>query len=247
MVMLGLTMLLACAVLPPGGPHYHAAHGFGMSVQELAQDHRTQNLADVPLTWGSIEEIDFRIPVDAPLRSYPKTRNRTTYENVINQFAVEVNPRYEPRENDTYCMIFVWDITRAMTAEIPYWVGMHNERLEPWLDHYRVWRIRDDARWMSANDINQWLNYHGARRGWREVSAEEAQQLANLGHPTVASLYEPDGKGHIGIVRPGEMRNGPALAQAGIRNANYAHAYDFFPREGTQFFVNDRGVVVDLP
>ena len=100
---------------------------------------------------------------------------------------------------------------------------------------------------MSANDMNRWLNKYDPLYSWREVSAEEAQDLANLGHPTVASVYEPQGPGHIGIVRPGEMLNGPALAQAGTSKVNHAHVYDFFPREGTQFFVNDAGAVVGLP
>jgi hypothetical protein len=60
----------------------------------------------------------------------------------------------------------------------------------------------------------------------------------------VATIYsEP--VGHKGIVRPGKMLNGPALAQAGIHNLNYAHTYDCFPVEGTQFFVNDAGTVVE--
>ncbi len=95
--------------------------------------------------------------------------------------------------------------------------------------------------------INQWLNQKGQESGWREVSAEKAQELANLGHPTVASVYEPQGFGHIGVVRPGEMSNGPALAQAGNSNVNNGYVYDYFPREGTQFFVNDAGGVVDPP
>jgi hypothetical protein len=55
----------------------------------------------------------------------------------------------------------------------------------------------------------------------------------------VASVYDPNSDGHIGTVRPGELLNGPELAQAGTENVNYAHVYDFFPNEGTQFFVND--------
>ena len=74
-----------------------------------------------------------------------------------------------------------------------------------------------------------------------------AQELANLGYPTVASMYEPYGVGHIGIVRPGALSNGPALAQAGTHNVNYAHVYDCFRRGDTQFFVNDAGTVVDRP
>jgi hypothetical protein len=93
--------------------------------------------------------------------------------------------------------------------------------------------------------MNLWLNEYGFQYGWREVSAKEAQELANLGDPAVASVYEPYGSGHIGIVRPGSMFNGPALAQAGTTNVEYGYVYDFFPHEGTQFFVNDAGTTVE--
>ena len=184
------------------------------------------------------DNVNYLLPVDAPLRGDPKEPDRVTYDNVINQFAVEVNPRYCPRDNDTYCNIFVWDVTRAMGAEVPHWVGPNNEPVEPmFAEQGRV--IPDQAHWMSANHTHLWLNRYGPQYGWREVSAEEAQASANLGHPTVASVFEVLDVGHTAIVRPGEMLNGPALAQAGIRNLNYAHVYDIFPREGTQFFVND--------
>jgi hypothetical protein len=177
-------------------------------------------------------------------------------------------PRHDSRAsydigNRTYCNIFVWDITRAMGVEIPLWVIEGGEPVEP-LFTQKGWLIPKPAYWLAANGFNQWLNQagplYGWRKvsaeeaqgwvnlgyptvvhGWRKVSAEEAQGWANLGYPAVASVYEPEGFGHVGIVRPGEALNGPALAQAGTSNVNHAHVYDFFPREGTEFFVNDRG------
>ena len=49
------------------------------------------------------------------------------YNNVINQFAVQYNPRYGEVYVDgvlkkTNCNIFVWDVTSAMGALIPHWV-----------------------------------------------------------------------------------------------------------------------------
>ena len=76
-----------------------------------------------------INEVDHRVPVDAPLRGDPKKRDWATYNNVIDQFAVEENPRYEPRKDIsasdetgiiTHCHTFVWDVTRALGVEIPY-------------------------------------------------------------------------------------------------------------------------------
>jgi predicted chitinase len=74
------------------------------------------------------------------------------------------------------------------------------------------------------------------------VSAEEAQSLANQGHPTVASWHNPGGIGHIAVVRPGEVNErGPAIAQAGGSNSNEGHVRDSLGNAPVQYFVNDRG------
>src|SRR5207302_9718 len=58
------------------------------------------------------------IPVDAAVSSDLSNRSRPLYDNVINQFAVAVNPRYAQRDIngdgyiDTFCNIFVSDVTR---------------------------------------------------------------------------------------------------------------------------------------
>ncbi len=177
-------------------------------------------------------------PVDAPVQGDPDNRNAATYDNVINQFAVGVNPRYTPRDGTTFCNIFAWDVTRAMGAEIPHYVDPVTR--EP------TAQVPGAGRELDANGVNRWLNDLGPEHGWREVGAEEAQALANEGHPGVASWNNPGGIGHIGVVRPGELNgNGPELAQAGARNFNDGHVFDVFPRNGTQFFVNDTGRAVD--
>jgi hypothetical protein len=61
------------------------------------------------------------------------------------------------------------------------------------------------------------------------LDREEAQALANEGHPVIASFKNParrpDGRyrsGHVAIIRPGEMTSqGPAVAQAGAKNFNH--------------------------
>ncbi|OYT70888.1 MAG: hypothetical protein CFK52_09695 [Chloracidobacterium sp. CP2_5A] len=177
-------------------------------------------------------------PINAPLQGDPANRNRAAYDNALNQFAVGVNPRYARRDGNTYCNIFVWDATRAMRAEIPHWVDGNGNPAA-------VGRGRE----LDANATNQWLNAHGGRFGWREVSAAEAQRLANQGHPVVASWRNPGGIGHIAMVRPGEMTSrGPAIAQAGARNFNYGQLQDGFGNaRGVQFFVNDRGTAGNNP
>lgn len=198
----------------------------------------------------AVDELTYTergIPVDAPLRfEAGEHRDRSTYDAIIDQFAVETNPRYqaqrrkEASEDDNFCYTFVWDVTRALGVEVPAWTNEDGASVEPWFSTEQGrWRIDDPVYWLSANQRNQWLNRIGPKYGWQEVSAKEAQEYANLGHPVVVSAYNPEGFGHIGIVRPGEALNGPALAQAGITNVNHAHVYDYFPHEGTQFFVNN--------
>jgi hypothetical protein len=158
-----------------------------------------------------------------PVTGDPSNRSRMLYDNVINQFAVGVNPRYKQKFTDgkitsTYCNIFSWDVTRAMGAEIPHWVDSAGERMAP-LQGSEI----------SANATNDWLHKHGSRHGWRKVADPgEAQALANDGHPVVASWKNlkrrPNGRpysGHIAIVRPGNLgKKGPHIAQAGAKNFN---------------------------
>jgi hypothetical protein len=172
-----------------------------------------------------------------PLRGDPSCRNRATYDDVINQFAVGNNPRYAPRDSsgdgirDTFCNIFVWDVTRAMGAEIPHWVdGSSNPAAV------------GSGRELSANATVDWLRQHGHRHGWRRVSEAEAQRLANQGHPSVVVWKNPGGIGHVAVVRPGEVTSkGPAIAQAGVRNFNHGHVKDAFGNAPVEYWVNDAG------
>ncbi len=174
---------------------------------------------------------DAWIPVDAPVKGDPAHRSAADYNNVINQFAVGSNPRYTPRGGNTYCNIFVWDVTRAMGAEIPHWVDANGAPT-------RVGGGRE----LNANATSDWLHQHGAQHGWRKVSAAEAQRLANEGHPAVASWKNPGGIGHIAMVRPGEINaNGPTIAQAGARNINNTHVRNTFGNAPVEYWVNDRG------
>ncbi len=180
-------------------------------------------------------------PIDAPLKGDPNHRTAETYNNVINQFAVAHNPRYAIRDSsgdgikDTFCNIFVWDVTRAMGAEIPHWVDKRTGQPTTVYNY-------SQSRELDANATMDWLRQHGAQHGWRRVSAEEAQRLANEGHPTMVGWKNPGGIGHVAIVRPGNINErGPAIAQAGSTNVNYAHVRDTFGNRPVEYWVNDRG------
>ena len=125
---------------------------------------------------------------------------------MIDQFDVENNPRYAVNQKgtgDTYCNVFLLDVTSAMGAAIP--------------------------RGMNANGISDWLNEYGPQYGWYEVSAQQAQALANQGCPAVTVWKNQEGgHGHVQVVSPSEdgaydPSRGVAIAQAGRILSNYTY------------------------
>lgn len=172
-------------------------------------------------------------PVNPPLTGGPDNRDGRLYEEVIDQFAVGNNPRYhqgQQGKGETYCNIFVWDVTKAMGAEIPHWVDGNGNPVP-------VGKGKE----LDANGVVRWLQNHGQNNGWRAVSAEEAQGMANSGKPVVASWLNPKGIGHVGMIRPGDYDpvRGPEMAQAGGKNFNEGHVTDGFGKRPVVYYVHD--------
>ena len=170
-------------------------------------------------------------PTNPPLRSDPSRRSAALYDAVLNQFAADVNPRYAHRNGSTFCNIFVWDVTRAMGAEVPHWIDSsgnptpHNKGNE-----------------LNANAVNDWLHRHGARFGWRQVTLAQGVDHANEGRPTVASWKNAGGIGHIAMIRPGiaTTNEGPWMAQAGAKNRNYIRMYSVWKKTSkVEIWVHD--------
>jgi hypothetical protein len=148
--------------------------------------------------------------VDALIRNDSAHRSAAAYNNVINQFAAGVNPRYAVRDLngdgnlDTFCNILLWDVTAAMNAEIPHFFA--NDEL-------------------NANETYDWMRNTGVvSYGWREATAQEAQTAANRGQVAVALRKNLTGEsGHAMVIRPGAETvgvRGPAIAQAGGKKVN---------------------------
>jgi hypothetical protein len=160
--------------------------------------------------------------IKPPLINAPGARDRSTYSQLIDQFAVGNNPRYKPGDGKTYCNIFVWDVTRAMGAEIPHWVDNHGNIAVPFGS--------------GANEINinggvDWMKNHGVEdHGWQSVTAQQAQDAANDGRLAVVLWKnQTGGHGHTAVVRPGELTTkGAAIAQAGAHNFNLGHVVNGF-------------------
>ncbi|HXP95586.1 MAG TPA: hypothetical protein VN809_02665 [Telmatospirillum sp.] len=174
-------------------------------------------------------DADRYSPIDAPLPSDESDRSAYNYFNVIKQFDVVHAARYEAGA-DTFCNIYVSDVTRAMNAEIP---------------------IR------PANDMVIWLHTTGRQQGWHRADARLIQEMADAGHPAIViwenTSISPDtglpGHGHVAMVRPGSINDprGDAISAAGryvidarhMTGGDKTHPRGYFNKPGVQFWYHD--------
>ncbi len=176
------------------------------------------------------------IPARASIAANPQVtssaynRSATLYRQVIDQFDVENNVRYSVKNGSTYCNIFLWDVTRAMGAEIPHYI-------DPDTLEARYCPDTKGAIQTNANTICNWLGQKGIEYGWREVSAQEAQSLANQGRPVVTAYKNTGGSGHVQVVCPSkdgkyDPKRGVTIAQAGRHLYDYAYITDVYGSKG---------------
>lgn len=144
------------------------------------------------------------IALNARITSATGQRSPALYDAVLDQFEVETNPRYAPRHGKTYCNIFIWDVTRAMGAEVPFWTK----------DGEPASRVVGGSRMMNTNAMAHWLETKGLERGWRRTTESRAIAAARRGEPALAIRINPAGHGHVAMVRPSRAL---VLAQAGSR------------------------------
>jgi hypothetical protein len=153
---------------------------------------------------GMEERVAYDKRVNAPLTNDPGQRDPNIYNELLDQFDVETNPRYQERGGDTFCNVYALDVLWAAGAEIPH---------------------------ADANGVAQWLDRSGEAHGWKRVTAEQAQEWANKGYPTVAA-YDSGSTdpGHLAMVRPGTYTksSGPTISQAGATNAAQTTAVQGF-------------------
>jgi hypothetical protein len=177
-------------------------------------------------------------PTTPVITSNAYSRSPELYRAVINQFQVETAERYKPfRNGNTYCNIYVWDVTRAMGAEIPHYT-------DPQTGQPRYYPDTKGAKSMGAIATDKWLEKHGSEYGWHEADAETAQRYANEGRPAVTSAGS---KGHVQIVCPSEDGGfdpvrGATIAQAGRIVTNYMHIsgiYGTASQKNVRYWVHD--------
>ena len=162
-------------------------------------------------------------------------RDKDLLDKVIKQFDVKNSPRYRRNQqgkNETYCNIFLWDVTIALNTEIPHWVDANNNATT----------TLKGARELNANSIVNWMKTYGVQRGWTPVKQDEALNYANKGKPVVVLWKNPKGIGHVAIVRPGKMHptKGIPIAQAGSINFDDLYLADGFgSRKDLVFYAHE--------
>jgi len=177
--------------------------------------------AQTSYTGTAVTPVAASKPCTPAITSNESNRSAALYRQVIDQFQVETNPRYEVNKKghgDTYCNIFMWDVTSAMGAEIPHYVDSQTGAPKTYPD-------TKGASEMSANSIYNWLHEHGSNYGWFEVTPEQAQALANQGRPVVTA-FKKTGHGHVQVVCPSkdglyDDKRGVTIAQAGRNLTSY--------------------------
>lgn len=163
-------------------------------------------------------------PTTPAIVSSEHDRSAERYRAVLDQFDVEKAERYRPgRDGYTYCNIYVWDVTRAMGAELPYYV--HPETGAP-MEYPDV----KGSLYNGAKAMDKWLRTHGKYFGWREVTPEEAQMQANMGKPVVTAAGDV---GHVQMVCPSkdggfDPIRGVTIAQAGRTVTGYAYISEIY-------------------
>lgn len=165
------------------------------------------------------------VPIDIPASKLPRSEQKL--RQALKELAVEKSPRYKAREGQTWCNIFVSDITRALGCEIPHWVAPDGSPADP-----------GKGKEQNANRMFDWLKGEpGASRGWVEADRQTAMDAAARGHTVVVAWHSGSVKpGHIALLLPEGT-----IAQAGRRNFVGESISQGFGSLPVTFFVQARG------
>lgn len=172
------------------------------------------------------------LPTRPPYYNTSDHRGPDAYNNIINQFYVEANPRYAYNSGSTFAHIFNWDVMSAMGVHFPHWY-LNSDKMTPYIpavdEDYAAIIGKGYVETVTIT-IYDWLLEYGGRYGWTEVDSAIAQNRANNGFPVITIWKNSTGAaGHTQIVRPEtaeyhySAENGPVIAQAANTNSNYDH------------------------
>jgi len=157
--------------------------------------------------------------VQAPVQSREGRRNKNAYEQVLNQFAVGHNPRYEPDgPGKPRGHIFVWDVSRAMNCEVPHFIGMKE---------------------LSYAQTVDWIRHEGPARGWNRANMEDAIAAAQAGQLVLALPKEVRLK-QVAVVRPADPDpdGRPRLAAAAVKIGGNLSVYEALGVYAAEYFLH---------
>lgn len=141
--------------------------------------------------------------IEVPSR---KLHRRERLMGIIRDLDVEDAVRYRRQGRTTYCNIYATDIIKNMRVTAPrHWMykGVPSEGTS-------------FAHEYTANMLHDWFDEHGSKFGWKEVTLDEAKQLAASESLAIAIWKNPDTRrlpGHIAVFRPDGL-----ITQAGLSN-----------------------------
>lgn len=140
--------------------------------------------------------------IRAPVQSYPGQRTVIHTQNVINQYAVAVNPRYipQPQEPREAGHLFVFDVMASQHTTLARVFSAGYPGI------YRPGTLAE---------VWQWLNTQALSRSWRVVEGSALLDAAARGLPVIALAQTSSGP-RLAVVEPGPPGPGgkPLLASA---------------------------------
>ncbi len=157
--------------------------------------------------------------VQAPVQSREGRRSQRIYQQVIAQFAIGHNARYEPDgPGRPRGHIYVWDVSRAMNCEVPHFLGVKE---------------------LSLTQTVDWLRAEGPSRGWLRADPKTVVELAGAGQLVIAVPKEIRLK-QMGIVipEPADKDGRPRLAGAGVKLGGNLSVYELLGAYAAEFFMH---------
>lgn len=209
-----------------------------VTVDEKVFGTKTTGMPGITGTGEAVIPTEAWKPTTPAVINDEQNRSAENLREVIDQFNVETSERYRPyRNGNTYCNIFVWDVTSAMGCEIPHYVDSATGAPRTYPDIQGAYE-------MDAAEMERWLSTYGSEYGWREVTAEEAQAAANEGRVAVTTAGS---MGHVQVVCPSENGGfdkirGVTVAQAGSKVYNYTYLsniYSASSQSSIRYFVHE--------
>lgn len=178
----------------------------------------------------------FKQMAKTPLTSNSSNRYPGLYENLIDQFGVNTNPRYKAYSTYSFCNTFAGDVARAMGNPLPQKSSTDPATIGFPSNPYGSGNYK--------NSLWIWFTTKSAGSGWREVpnTSSGLQQL--ISHVNAGKMAIAINNRHVAVIRPWQLNVTKAgdlrIAQAGAINNTYIFlSTGFGSSPAPRFFIHD--------